>query len=340
VFFHGSFEVRTWTRPNIGHTTQLKANNNMPSNRRPMARLRSSFLLVLSLVLFSASGFSQQLEAQTSSTVPSAERAVAEWDRYTVRDRDFSVLLPTAPAMSTYSKAKPDPFSKINLRNLIGVYSEGVVYSIKIFERRQSLEDFIEEFGRGSAGEFKREVKVSGIGGKEYAFHDDTRKVRTQYFITTRYIYVFGALGSVLGNPDKGMPRFFESIVLKPTDGGIAIVDGAGIPTTEEPPKSAAETEARVFTGREVTRKVIVVSKPEPTYSESGRMNQVTGTVVLRAVFSSSGAVTSLRVRSGLPDGLTERALAAAKQIKFIPAIKDGNFVSTHIQLEYNFNLY
>jgi TonB family protein len=66
----------------------------------------------------------------------------------------------------------------------------------------------------------------------------------------------------------------------------------------------------------------------------------VTGTVVLRCVFSSSGAVTGIRATSGLPYGLTERAILAARQIKFIPAIKEGHFVSMYIQLEYNFNLY
>jgi hypothetical protein len=41
-----------------------------------------------------------------------------------------------------------------------------------------------------------------------------------------------------------------------------------------------------------------------------------------------------------LPHGLTEKALSAARNIKFIPAMKDGKYVSMYIQLEYNFNLY
>jgi TonB family protein len=84
----------------------------------------------------------------------------------------------------------------------------------------------------------------------------------------------------------------------------------------------------------------MVVTKPEPRYTEQARMDQVTGTVVLRAVFSSTGAVTNIATIKDLPGGLTERAINAAKQIKFIPAIKDGHFVSMWMQLEYNFNLY
>ncbi len=96
----------------------------------------------------------------------------------------------------------------------------------------------------------------------------------------------------------------------------------------------------KIFSGKDVNSKARVLSKPEPQYTEEARKNQVTGTVVLRAVFTSGGQVTNIRSVSGLPYGLTERAIAAARNIKFVPATKDGRAVSMYIQLEYNFNLY
>jgi TonB family protein len=78
----------------------------------------------------------------------------------------------------------------------------------------------------------------------------------------------------------------------------------------------------------------------EPQYTEEARENAVSGTVVLRAVFSASGDVTNIRVVSGLPYGLTESAVEAAREIRFSPAVKDGRPVSQYIQIEYNFNLY
>ena len=95
-----------------------------------------------------------------------------------------------------------------------------------------------------------------------------------------------------------------------------------------------------IFSGKDVNQKARVLSKPEPTYTEEARKNQITGTVVLRAVFTSGGQVSNIRAVSGLPYGLTERAIAAARLIKFLPATKDGHPVSMYIQLEYNFNLY
>src|SRR5882762_1217200 len=96
----------------------------------------------------------------------------------------------------------------------------------------------------------------------------------------------------------------------------------------------------QIFSGKDVNTKARVLSKPEPQYTEEARKNQITGTVILRAVFTSGGQVANISARSGLPYGLTERAIAAARQIKFVPATKDGHAVSMYIQLEYNFNLY
>ncbi len=96
----------------------------------------------------------------------------------------------------------------------------------------------------------------------------------------------------------------------------------------------------RIFSGKDVTSKARILEKPEPQYTESARKNQITGTVIIKAIFSSSGQVTNIVAVSKLPDGLTEKAIAAARQIRFVPATKDGRPVSMYMQLEYNFNLY
>jgi TonB family protein len=87
-------------------------------------------------------------------------------------------------------------------------------------------------------------------------------------------------------------------------------------------------------------KRVSLAMKPEPAYTEAARQNHVTGTVVMKCVFASNGAVVNIRIVSGLPHGLTERAIDAAKKIKFLPAVKDEEYVSMWMQLEYNFNLY
>ena len=96
----------------------------------------------------------------------------------------------------------------------------------------------------------------------------------------------------------------------------------------------------RTFRGDEVEQRARLLTKPEPQYTEEARRNQISGTVTLRVVFSSAGQVVQIRALRTLPFGLTERAIAAARDIKFVPAVKAGRPVSVHMQLEYNFNLY
>jgi len=96
----------------------------------------------------------------------------------------------------------------------------------------------------------------------------------------------------------------------------------------------------RVFPPKDLTLRARVLSKPEPQYTEEARKAGITGTVVLNVVFSRTGQVTNIRAVQTLCCGLTEKAIAAARSIRFIPAMRNGQVVSTYMHLEYNFNLY
>lgn len=96
----------------------------------------------------------------------------------------------------------------------------------------------------------------------------------------------------------------------------------------------------RIFTIKDVTRRAVIVSRPEPIYTDDARKNQITGTVVLRLVLNANGAVTNVVALSRLPDGLTEKAIEAARRIQFTPAERDGRKVSQYATINYNFNIY
>jgi TonB family protein len=96
----------------------------------------------------------------------------------------------------------------------------------------------------------------------------------------------------------------------------------------------------RVYLGRQVDRKAQLLSRPEPAYPRRARRGAVQGTVRLRAVLAASGKVEKIAVLNGLPGGVTEEAIKAARLIKFLPAERDGRRVSQSVIVEYNFNLY
>lgn len=97
---------------------------------------------------------------------------------------------------------------------------------------------------------------------------------------------------------------------------------------------------SRPFRQAEVTKKAVLTSKPEPGFTEQARKFWVVGTVRLRAILGAAGEVRNIAIVKGLPHGLTERAVAAARRIRFKPAQKDGRAVAQYVTLDYNFNIY
>ena len=88
-----------------------------------------------------------------------------------------------------------------------------------------------------------------------------------------------------------------------------------------------------------VDTKPVRLSAPNPRYTEAARANGIQGSVVLRVLVGEDGYVNAIRVVRGLPDGLTEQAIAAARLSKFKPAMKDGKPVPNWVVLEINFNI-
>ncbi|HEX8179934.1 MAG TPA: energy transducer TonB [Pyrinomonadaceae bacterium] len=107
----------------------------------------------------------------------------------------------------------------------------------------------------------------------------------------------------------------------------------------EDAPPPAGER--KVYSGREVTKRAVILARPAPQYPRRARQSGVAGRVVLRLILAASGEVgDEITVVEGLPEGLTEAAIAAARKIKFTPAERDGQPVSQYVMVIYNFNLY
>lgn len=86
------------------------------------------------------------------------------------------------------------------------------------------------------------------------------------------------------------------------------------------------------------SRRLVVLEKPRPAYADEARRNLVSGTVVLKVLFNGSGGIVRIAVVKGLPDGLTDSAIRAAKQIKVLPAQVLGQPVDAEATVEYSFS--
>ncbi|MCB1026001.1 MAG: energy transducer TonB [Acidobacteria bacterium] len=88
------------------------------------------------------------------------------------------------------------------------------------------------------------------------------------------------------------------------------------------------------------TTGIQIRSKPRPGYTDTARQNNVQGTVMLRVTFQANGTIGSISPIKGLPNGLTEKAIAAARQISFTPAMRNGQPYSVTKSIQYNFTIY
>ena len=112
------------------------------------------------------------------------------------------------------------------------------------------------------------------------------------------------------------------------TGGGIGDGSGRGGPPGPPPAVIRESTPVRI------------IAKPKAPYTDQARQNNVQGSVTLKITFLASGQVGSVVAVTRLPYGLTENAIAAAKQIRFEPKKVNGVPVTTTMTFQYGFNIY
>lgn len=91
---------------------------------------------------------------------------------------------------------------------------------------------------------------------------------------------------------------------------------------------------------KKVTTEFKLLSKQKAQYTDAARTNNVQGTVTLRVTFLGTGQIGSISVISGLPHGLTEQAIAAARRMTFQPKTINGQPQTTSRPVSFTFNIY
>lgn len=117
-----------------------------------------------------------------------------------------------------------------------------------------------------------------------------------------------GGFGSGVGNAPKGTG----------VGGGTVATGGFGGNGTS----SSAAPEPRIQQAHFSPPEVL--SEPRPQYTQEARQLRIQGEITLQVRFGVDGKVEVLRVVSGLGHGLDQEAALVAEQIRFKPAVKDG----------------
>src|SRR5579863_705232 len=107
-----------------------------------------------------------------------------------------------------------------------------------------------------------------------------------------------------------------------PRPAHLAAVRDSGFGNADVPAPPTAGSRAQAAVAKVIPAEILW--KPVPIYTEEARKLKVEGEVLVEAVLEASGQVKVVRVVHGLGHGLDEEAVKEASQLRFKPALRDG----------------
>lgn len=239
----------------------------------------------------------------------------------------------------------PPPFPVRKAANSYAGYQDGVVYMLIYFanpKHDEPLEFFLDQqlkirelrnaeiVSSNEASEGGRRALMYGFKkydpGRKFSYPGTLKLVDDK----DRAFAIF-AIGK--DQTDASVAQFLQSLEIGDKPAGVDVGPGG---SNASDVKESADT---IVSSSTASTRAMIIVKPEPRYPEAARRKQLRGSVSLRLVLSASGKITNIEPLTGAPDFYSTSMVAAGK-ICFIPAMKDGHFVSTQVEVVYNFNLY
>jgi len=284
----------------------------------------------------------------------------AKWELYSVKDKNVSFLMPRLPVLiERERRCQGEQIQEY------GAYHDGVVYVFRItskiepaescspkrnfddnnfIERVNSLKTEFKDFSNSENNSSKNSIiKLVGTNKVVQIVND---------YDNQRWLEL-----AIYGSDEKKaeVKNFLASLKTNKETTGKVIGEGAAQTFGDDVSKSIIQIKAK-NTGNDESvaaseRTVVkinddgaylarIILQPKAKFTDAARQNQVQGTVKLKVEFLANGAIGNVIPFSGLPFGLTQEAIAAARKMVFIPEQSFGNRYSVMKTVEYSFNLY
>lgn len=204
---------------------------------------------------------------------------------------------------------------------------------------------------------FQREEKISKYSGRQYPFStSDGDSGLMRVYLTKQRVYVLAALGTIMDS--TSIKRFLDSFKIDaptlddfPTntiDSRQTRLPNIFVPSTPTVRPPAATPTALPPAAPIVSscncnyfqdRDADVCYQPELTFVTTELEPRPYGKIQLTVELTAEGRVivdvSSVTTEGSLPYGLTQRAIDAARQIRFCPAVRGGKKVSQKMTIYY-----
>lgn len=317
--------------------------------------------LLLSVVSFAglATGQTKKPAPTPAPTLINGE--AANWQAYRANYSSVSAIFPKMPV----SYESNDMCNELAGESMMAYFDE-VVYELSVFrkgdrttsypcsnpthfdaksfarslvDRKRTGPTVVTEATNGNWSIKQLKWESPGSTRITYVFYDNTN------FSWVEATMTFRDRSKVKENEFVSSVKFDKKIGKKIKSGSKTIIGDLLVPgKAEDLDENVTETSPEPLSGKPsaVTDPdaLVVVKRKIPGYTDAARQNQEKGTVVLKATFQANGMVGKVAVQHGLAYGLTEAAIAAAKQMAFLPAHKNGRAVTIVKTVEFSFSIY
>jgi TonB family protein len=296
-------------------------------------RLRHLVLVCVPILVINQSYCGTENKHLASSA--SGSQNELAWFPFVPADEEFTAMIPARTTVlvrsSNYLIRKDG--ERVLADRAYGGYGTGLIFIIESYKAAHPQKlwgPLLENTDKSAV--FERDLAFDGVTARQYrsdyssSYAKYTRRIVR--FMTKEHVYFLTL--TTLEETNPSVEQFLSSFRLRRPEDRV----------TPYATQSSEYILGYAFSHTEVTRKAIIVWKPEPTYTDQARAHQVVGTVILQAIFAEDGYVANITVIKEMRDGLTERAIDVTRNIRFFPAEKDGKPVSQQMRLEYNFSLF
>lgn len=295
----------------------------------------------------------------TIGRLPIVAQSVSnEWLPIGIESVGFSVEVPVRHRIM-FSKEGFNYSSKgeqFRLKNIyfLRSYENDTLLALDVYEGKSRAVQMM--YNHIVNGNFKRGPQIKG---KKYSVRqavlDSPRvTVRQQYISLGKYNLILTA-ASRKGETEE-MKRFLQSATFNSDEykqRELKATELAALKLTElliSMHQEGAVTNNGSIDGndnKDVTlptiaddKKLHVISKPIPGYTDAARTAGVSGKILLKVKFGNDGFIPEIVVLNGLPHGLLRQAIFAALRIRFLPMLEGESPIEIVRNIEYSFSIY
>lgn len=292
------------------------------------------------LIFFALTVFALNLDAfsqiQTYST-PTI------WENYYIKDENASFLMPKLPLI-----LDGGDICKSEKTKKYAAYSQGIVYVFVVTSKTEPTQN-CENKRKFDATNFSERVKILEAELKQAKVEENGNEVKFTgedkiFKLVNDYknkrwfeLQAFEADESKTEVKD-----FLNSLKIEKDAIGKEVGNGAPANLGDEQSSDNELSAALPKTTEQIdkTTGLKIILKPKPNYTDFARKKNVQGVVRLKVTFLANGGIGNITLLEGLPYGLSEQAIAAARKIFFIPARRENQPMSVTKIVEYGFTLY